>query len=337
MGNVFHAESLSHSLNLSGHEQEAFRRQAEECRNALFGNKVFVRGVVEIANFCRENCGYCAMRRDNRGLNRYRLSVDDIYEELMAGLPECLTDLNLQAGEDPIAVREIAVPLLHRLKGSRLGLSVCLGTLRHEDYATLREAGADYYVLKVETGNAAHYRDVAAPGTLEERLAAIRHLAASGWKVSSGFILGLPGQTNEILKETIGLLEALPLVGCSVSPFIPGEDTRFPKHPAASLETTLNAVAGLRLLFPRRIIPAVSAMNLAGEGGYARALRAGANLATVNLTPESARPDYQIYRRDRAIMTGKRILQEIEKAGCEPSSVGLCDWLCARERGGSPV
>lgn len=331
---MFRAESFSVSLKLSGGPQRSLHREAEEVRNSLFGNRVFVRGVVEISNFCRENCGYCAMRRDHRGLNRYRLTADDIFNEVIPNLPDFITDLNLQAGEDPVAVREVAIPLLNRLKGSRLGLSVCLGTLREGDYAALREAGADYYVMKVETGNAGHYREIEAPGTLAERIAAIRQLSASGWMVSSGFVLGMPGQTDEILAETIGLLQSLPLAGCSVSPFVPGENTRYSDHPSASLEATLNSVAGLRLLFPEHIIPAVSAMSLAGDEGYARALRAGANLATVNLTPERARPDYQIYRRDRAIMTGERVLREIENAGCEPSPVGLRDWLVASGRSG---
>lgn len=269
------------------------------------------------------------MRRDHRGLNRYRLSADDILNEVIPSLPDFITDLNIQAGEDPIAVREVAIPLLNSLKGSRLGLSVCLGTLREADYAALREAGADYYVMKVETGNAAHYEEIEAPGSLAERIAAIRQLSAAGWMVSSGFVLGLPGQTDEILTETIGLLQSLPLAGCSVSPFVPGENTRFSDHPSATLDATLNSVAGLRLLFPAHIIPAVSAMSLAGEGGYARALRAGANLATVNLTPERARTDYQIYRRDRTIMTSERVLREIGNAGCVPSPIGIRDWLVA--------
>lgn len=328
MATVFPADSFSACLEFSGDAQERLHHRAAEIRDARFGRKVFVRGVVEISNYCRENCGYCAMRRDHRGLNRFRLAVDEILEDVLPGIPDFVTDLNIQAGEDPVAVREIAIPLLEKLRReTSLGLSVCLGTLREDDYAALREAGADYYVIKVETGNAGHYQFVGAPGSLEERISAIRHLAATGWKVSSGFVLGLPGQTHEILGETVKLLGSLPLAGYSVSPFIPGENTRFSEHSAAGLPAVLNAVAGLRLFRPEGIIPAVSAMSLAGEGGYAGALKAGANLATINLTPEKARADYQIYRRDRHIMTCERVLSEIERAGCEPSRVSMRDWL----------
>lgn len=321
-------DSFSAGLDVSGPEQEALHRRATEVRDSVFGRTVFIRGVVEISNFCRENCGYCAMRRDNRALNRYRLAAGEIFEELMETLPDCVTDINIQAGEDPVAVREIAIPLLEQLKSeTKLGLSVCLGTLQKQDYSALQAAGAGYYVIKVETGNPEHYRFVQAPGSLEERLESIRLLAGTGWTVSSGFVLGLPGQTPEILDETVALLESLPLVGCSVSPFIPGEDTLFSNHPAESLGRVLNAVAELRLRMPRRIIPAVSAMSLAGEDGYAGALRAGANLATVNLTPDRARTDYQIYKKDRHIMTCGRVLSEVEAAGCTPSPVSIHDWL----------
>ena len=327
---VIARDSFSVGLDVSGPEQEALHERAAEVRDSVFGRTVFVRAVVEISNFCRENCGYCAMRRDNRGLNRFRLSSEELFKELMSTLPDCVTDLNIQAGEDPVAVRDIAVPLLEKLKKETgLGLSVCLGTLRGPDYADLQAAGADYYVIKVETGNPEHYRFVQSPGSLEERVASIRHLAETGWSVSSGFVLGLPGQTPEILDETVALLESLPLVGCSVSPFIPGEDTLFSSHPAETTARVLNAVAGLRQRMPRRIIPAVSAMSLAGDGGYSGALRAGANLATINLTPAGARADYQIYRKERPIMTAERILSEIEKAGCTPSAVSIRDWLQA--------
>jgi biotin synthase len=325
---VIAQDSFSTGLDVSGLEQEFLHRQAAEIRDSVFGRSVFVRAVVEVSNFCRENCGYCAMRRDNRSLNRYRVTAGEIFERLMASLPECVTDLNIQAGEDPLAVREIAIPLLEKLKKETgLGLSVCLGTLRDRDYSDLKAAGADYYVMKVETGNSSHYRQVGAPGSLDERVAAIRHLGEAGWKVSSGFVLGLPGQTSEILDETVALLECLPLAGCSVSPFIPGEDTPFSSHPAEATRRVLNAVAGLRHRMPRGIIPAVSAMSLAGDGGYSGALRAGANLATINLTPDRARADYQIYRKDRHIMTAERVLFEIDQAGCLPSSISIRDWL----------
>lgn len=318
-------------LTRSGSPQRELHEQAMHARDAVFGREVFVRGVVEISNFCRENCAYCGMRRDNRTLRRYRLPPERLLELLIEHRPASITDINIQAGEDPVAVREIAIPLVRALRlHTTLGISVCLGTLSERDYRELHESGADYYVIKIETGDEAHYRQMQSPGTLAERLAAIRHLASTGWHVSSGLILGLPGQTTEHILKTLELLKSLPLAGCSVSPFIPGEQTALLDATAGNLETTLNCLAMMRLGSPERIIPAVSAMTLVGDDGYTRALRAGANLATINLTPSHERGDYLLYKSDRHIMTEERILREIERAGCTPSRTGMSEFLNRR-------
>ncbi|MGC3988597.1 MAG: radical SAM protein [Chthoniobacteraceae bacterium] len=319
---------FSGSLEARGLAQQTLHDQARNLRNQIFGPTVFVRGVVEVSNFCRENCTYCGMRRDNRSLQRFRLEKERLLELLLNERPASITDINLQAGEDPVAVRELVIPLVRELKAhTKLGVSVCLGTLSEREYRELREAGADYYIIKLETGNEAHYRAMQSPGNLPERLQAIRHLAGTGWGVSSGFIVGLPGQTPEMIAETMELLASLPLAGCSVSPFIPGDDTPLAGQAVASLETTLNCVALMRRASPHRIIPAVSAMTLVGDRGYTRAIEAGANLATINLTPPQERGDYLLYKRDRNIMTEERILAEIDRAGCQPATVSISEYL----------
>jgi biotin synthase len=290
-------------------------------RNQVFGRKVFVRGVLEVSNFCRENCRYCGMRRDNRSLQRYRLSLESLRTLIQGGIPEMITDLNIQTGEDPVGIREIVLPLIEFLrKETRLGISVCLGTLDPKIYGELRQAGASYYIIKIETGNRDLYRAIHAPGAFEERLEAIHHLAATGWAVSSGFIMGLPGQTRAHIEETLELLGELPLAGASVSPFIAGEQTPFAENPVGNLEATIDCIARMRLRNPSYIIPAVSALNLVGRDGYVSALKAGANLATINLTPSSNRSDYLLYKRDRFIMHEDRVRKAIEKADCTVST-----------------
>jgi biotin synthase len=151
--------------------------------------------------------------------------------------------------------------------------------------------------------------------------------------VSSGFIAGLPGQTTEQLLKAFELAASLPLSGCSVSPFIPGESTLLSDAPTADVELTLNCMALLRLTRPAWVIPAVSALNLAGPGsGYRRGLGAGANLATINLTPPNVRGDYLLYKRDRFIMTEERILEAIEQEGLVPARKSLGDFLRAKSR-----
>jgi biotin synthase len=318
-------------LRCVGAAQQSLHEAAREVRDATFGRTVFVRGVVEVSSFCRQNCQYCAMRRDNRALERYRLAADQLLERLVHHRPAVITDLDIQAGEDPVAVREIVLPLIRELRRrTDLGITICLGTLSASEFDELREAGADYCVLKIETGDAAHYRDIAAPGTLDQRLDAIRYLASTGWNVSSGIIVGLPGQTDEMILNSLELLSTLPLAGSSVSPFIAGHDTPYAGQPNGDLELTLNCVALMRLASPHWIIPAVSALKMVGHDGYARALNAGANLTTINLTPAECRSQYPIYRKDRVIMDEERVLSAIDRAGCAPSTTRVADYLRIR-------
>jgi biotin synthase len=323
----------SSSSKFSSFDQKegSLEQRAGVLRDEVFGRKVFVRGVIEVSNFCRQNCDYCGMRRDNRDLKRFRLELESLRELVRHGLPDTITDLNLQMGEDTVGVREIILPLIETLREeTRLGISVCLGTLDRKLYDELREAGASYYIIKVETGNREHFQAIHAPGNFEKRLEAIRYLASSGWSVSSGFIVGLPGQTREHIEETLELLGNLPLAGASVSPFIAGEQTPFAGQPAGDFETTLECIARLRLQNPSYIVPAISALNLLDENGYVRALRAGANLATINLTPSAKRDDYLLYKRSRFIMHEQRVSAAIEKAGCEISTVSIAETMRLR-------
>jgi len=194
-------------------------------------------------------------------------------------------------------------------------------------YHELNFAGASMYILKFEIADPDFYAQMTAPGTFAERLEHIRELAATGWNVSSGFIAGLPGQTDADLLANFSLARELPLAGCSVSPFIPGEETPLANAPTADIDLTLNCMAALRLMRTHWIIPAVSALNLAEPCiGYRRGLRTGANLVFFYLRPADLREDYVLYKRDRFIMTEERILSAIEAEGLKPSRQCLANY-----------
>jgi biotin synthase len=315
----------------------AQREWHERAAAAVFedlGRQVFVRAVVEVSNFCRENCQYCGMRRENRSLERFRAEADELAELLIHQRPSSVTDVNIQSGEDPVAAREVVLPLVRLLRReTSLGVSVCLGTLPSSLCAELREAGASIYIIKFEMADPNRYRLLQAPGSLAERLNQIRQLSASGWKVSSGFIAGLPGQSEEELLANFALARDLPLDGCSVSPFIPGDDTPLSREKIAGIELTLNCMAALRLMRPDWVIPAVSALNLAEPcDGYRRGLRTGANLVTINMTPSGIRRDYVLYKRERFIMTEERILAAIQAEGLVPAKTGLAEYYRRQRR-----
>jgi biotin synthase len=323
-------------LQARGEEQIALHMQAAQAARSRFGNAVFVRAVVEISNFCREDCLYCGMRRSNRQLNRYRARAEQIADLLLQHRPESVTDVNIQAGEDPVAVRELALPLIRTLQQQTdLGISVCLGLLDYTLYAELKDAGATLYIMKFETSNPQHYTELRAPGTLEKRITHIRHLAAAGWNLSSGFIAGLPEQTDEELIRNFALAAELPLDGISVSPFIPGDETPLSKAAVGDIDVTLNCMAGLRLMRPDWVIPSISALNLADpENGYRRGLRTGANLVTINMTPSEMRGDYLLYKRDRFIMTEERILTAIAAEGLVASTQSLSAFYRTKKANG---
>ncbi|HEY1169752.1 MAG TPA: radical SAM protein [Verrucomicrobiae bacterium] len=314
-------------LTARGAEQEQWMKRATEARDERFGRRAFVRAVVEVSNFCRENCEYCGMRRDNKSLHRFRGQAEQLAEMVIEHRPPSVTDLNIQTGEDPVAVREVVLPLLKILqRETNLGLSVCLGTLNQELYTALQDAGASIYIIKFEIANRTNYALRHAPGTFDERIENIRHLAERGWNVSSGFISGLPGQNIDDVLENLALATSLPLAGCSVSPFIPGESTPLAKETTADVELVLNSMAAMRLMRPDWVIPVVSAMNLADPvEGYRRGWRTGANLATINMTPSEVRQDYVLYKRDRFIMTEGRILKALEQENLQPSETGLAE------------
>ncbi len=321
-----------YDLTITGAAQAAWHQQAAEATRLRFGREVFVRAVVEVSNFCRENCALLyVMRRDNRSLSRYRAHHEQLAELLIHHRPASVTDVNIQSGEDPVAIREVVLPLIKALRRSTpLGISVCLGTLTPELYLELQQAGATIYIMKFECADDSRYTKVMAPGRLEERLEHIRLLAAMGWKVSSGFIAGLPGQEVDELAAALELARDLPLDGCSVSPFIPGESTPLSTGTPANPDWTFNCMAALRLMRPHWVIPAVSALNLAQKNGYQRGLRAGANLTTINLTPDDVRGDYVIYKRDRFIMTETRVLEAIANEGLPCRHAGVCRTTTAK-------
>jgi biotin synthase len=327
-------------LTASGAAQTAFHEQAACSTRTLFGRRVFVRAVVEVSNYCRENCHYCGMRRDNRTLSRARADVEELAETLVHHRPEAVTDINIQSGEDPVAAREVVLPLIRILRReTRLGISVGLGTQDHPIYREMKEAGASIYILKYETADAADYRRKEAPGSLSERVKHIRWLAAHGWRVSSGFIAGLPGQEVSHLLENHRLADQLPLRGCSVSPFVPGGDTPLAGAQPGDLETTLNCMAALRLMRSHWVIPAVSALNLAGGengDGYRRGLRAGANLVTINMTPRPLQEAYPIYRRNRFIMDEARAMEALTAEDLAPSEESLAAF-CRQDKAETPT
>ena len=280
---------------LSGSRDRWLWEEARSLRHGYWGQSVFLRGIVEFSSYCRQNCLYCGLRRDNDRLARYRLPPDEIYAQARVVAELGFGTLVLQSGEDPALDATELAELIRKVKGE-LGLAVTLsvGERSRADYAMWREAGADRYLLKMETFDAAEHARLRPGKKLAERLHAYGTLTDLGYETGSGLIGGLPGETPERLARDLEELAALKPDMLSISPFIPHPDTPLRDHPPLGAEDALRLMAISRLLAPSAHIPVTSALSLCGDAVRLKALQV-ADVLMPSLTPERVRADYAIY------------------------------------------
>jgi biotin synthase len=227
--------------------------------------------------------------------------------------------LVLQGGEIPqtTALAARVIPEIRRLFDDRVEVLLGLGIKTDADYRLLKDRGASSYIIKHETSNAALHQEIRGE-SLDGRLRAIRTLLSLGYRVGTGCIVGLPGQTVESLADDILLAESLGVHMCSASPFVPTKGTPFETAAPGSISRTLNVIAAMRLTNPRWLVPAVSALEQQSTGGQGAALRAGANVITVNFTPKRLRERYLIYGDTRHVVNAEYVRRQLSHAGLEP-------------------
>jgi biotin synthase len=305
-------------LQASGELQQQLFQQARAMRKEKIGDKVVLRGVIEISNYCQKNCDYCAMRAINPNLERYRLNTEQILaiaaEVKRANIPI----LFLQSGQDRYcdSILEEVIPLVK--KQFNLKILLCLGERPREVYEKFAQLGADSYILKFETSNSHIYHEIAHT-PLERRLQCIQWLQESGYQLGTGNIVGLPQQTIDTLAEDILLALKIQPNFVSSSPFIPNQDTPLEPLAYGDLNLTLNTMAIYRLMLPSCLIPSVSALEKIHPGGQLMGLNAGANVLTINFTPPQWRQKYAIYSKQRFVVSFDHALRIIEQAGLEVS------------------
>ena len=268
---------------------------ASRLRRDYWDRDVFLRGIVEFSNHCAQNCLYCGLRRDNGGLARYRLEEDAVFAAAQAVRDLGLGTVVLQSGEDAACCPQSVARLITRLK-TELGLAVTLSLGEHtpETYALWREAGADRYLLKLETLDEDLYAALRPGRKVAERLQALETLAELGYETGSGLIAGLPGENPAALQHGLEFLAGLRLDMVSISPFVPAPGTPLNKAPACALADILNVMAKARTLMPTAHIPVTSALGLHGDAVRLLALEVG-DVLMPSLTPEAVRGNYAIY------------------------------------------
>jgi biotin synthase len=298
------ANDIIEILQLRGAEQEALFEQARSQRFRVFGNQVVARGVIEITNQCRVNCEFCPMRRGNtRANDGFRLTADDLMEAVRPLRENDINVVFFQGGELPQTTRVVgeAIPRIRDMYHGDVEILLNLGNKSRDEYKYLRDQGATSYILKLETSDP-ELNQRMRHETLRSRLACLQDLLDLGYWVGTGSIVGLPGQDVASVARDIGFASSLGVHMCSVSPFIPAPDTPLASYPPGDVELTLNAIAAMRITEPRWLIPSVSALAKSQAGGQHRGFAAGANVLTMNFTPDAERKRYLIYGRDRFVV-----------------------------------
>lgn len=279
--------------------------RAVSVRKKYYGNKVYLRALIEFSNYCRNNCFYCGIRAGNSKAVRYRLSSDEILSCAEEGYALGFRTFVLQGGEDPYFTDEILCDIIRRIKAAHpdCAVTLSLGERSFESYKALKQAGADRYLLRHETCNPEHYSKLH-PGSMsfDNRIRCLTELKSLGYQVGAGFMVGSPYQTEtDLADEMIFLREFNPhMVG--IGPFIPHKDTPFASFEAGTAEMTVFLLSLIRLTLPKVLLPATTALGTADPMGREKGILAGANVLMPNLSPLQARKKYMLY--DNKICTG---------------------------------
>ena len=277
---------------------ERAREKAESLRDKHYGRRVFLRGLIEFTSYCKNNCYYCGLRRDNKNAERYRLTEEQILECCDYGASLGFNTFVLQGGEDGHFTDEKLVRLVSAIKAAHPDAAVTLsvGERSYDSYRVLREAGADRYLLRHESATDEHYARLHPESlTLENRKNCLYNLKSLGYQVGAGFMVGSPYQTSENLAADLLFLHELQPQMVGIGPFIPHNDTLFHDFAAGGLELTLFMLALTRILLPKVLLPATTALGTIAPDGRERGILAGANVVMPNLSPVEVRKKYLLY------------------------------------------
>jgi biotin synthase len=323
------SEILRYIQTEDADEIEGLFELARKIREERYGNAVYFRGLIEFTNFCKNDCYYCGIRVGNRGVQRYRLSLEEILQCCKMGDMLGYKTFVLQGGEDRYFTDERIVEIVKTIRAEypNHAITLSIGEKERESYEKFFQAGANRYLLRHETANDAHYRRLHPESmSLSHRKRCLFTLKEIGFQTGAGFMVGTPFQTPEHLLEDLRFLEELQPEMVGIGPFLPAKDTPFSMEKAGSLNQTLRMVALSRILLPKALIPATTALGTLSPEGREKALLAGANVVMPNLSPKAVRKLYALY--DNKICTGDeaaecRLCMEgrIRKAGFTPCMV----------------
>lgn len=278
--------------------------KARDKQEAYFGKQIYIRGLIEFTNYCRNDCYYCGIRRSNGNAHRYRLMEEEILDCCRYGYSLGFRTFVLQGGEDSFFTEEKMIRLIERIRRDfpDCAITLSIGERERAEYEAYFRAGANRFLLRHETANEAHYRHLHPTElSLAHRKQCLRELREIGYQVGSGMMVGSPGQTTADLAEDLMFLQELQPHMVGIGPFIPHQDTPFRAEQAGTLEDTLFLLAAIRLMLPKVLLPATTALSTIHPDGRKRGILAGANVVMPNLSPPKNRKYYSLYDHKRCM------------------------------------
>lgn len=300
--------SITHTLKteeylelIDGYTPEAARYAAKIAiseKERIYNKDVYIRGLIEISNICKNDCYYCGIRKSNKNCSRYRLSEDNILSCCRHGYDLGFRTFVLQGGEDGYFTDEVLISLIKSIKIEfpECAITLSLGERSRESYEKLYRAGADRYLLRHETADCRHYSFLHPENlTLSERMRCLSDLKDIGFQVGCGFMVGSPGQKNEHLAKDLKFIEEFSPHMCGIGPFVPHKDTKYANLAPGSVDICCYLLSIIRIMKPNILLPATTALGTLSENGREKGILSGANVVMPNLSPEDAKKKYTLY------------------------------------------
>lgn len=300
------------------------REKADEVRKSVYGNKVFIRGLIEISNICKNDCFYCGIRRSNKKCDRYRLTSEEILSCCEEGYASGFRTFVLQGGEDGFFTDDVLCQLVKDIKSSYPDCAVTLsmGERSEDSYKRLFDSGADRYLLRHETADEELYSKLhPSDMLLKNRMECLSNLKKIGFQTGCGFMVGAPYQTPRHIAEDLKFIEKFQPDMCGIGPFVPHKETIFKNFRQGSAELTCYLLSVIRLIMPNILLPATTALGTIDSQGREKGILSGANVVMPNLSPENVRKKYDLY--DNKISSGSESAQNIKELEKRMENIGF--------------
>lgn len=330
-----HEEFLSLLKGNSSQLRNVLSHEARRKQRKYFENKIYIRGLIEFSNYCKNNCFYCGLHSTNKNLERYRLTKEEILSRCREGYELGFRTFVLQSGEDKYFTDERIIEIISHIHDSYpdCAITLSIGERSKESYQKFFNAGAVRYLLRHETANSNHYH-MLHPDSMSyhNRMECLRNLKEIGYQTGCGFMVGSPYQTKEMIAHDLLFIQDFKPKMVGIGPFISHVDTPFCDKENGTLEETLLLISILRLMFPKLLLPATTALGTIAENGRELGIQAGANVVMPNLSPSSVREKYSLY--DNKICTGDEAAECIK---CLSNRMNAIGYEIVTDRGDAPA